>query len=233
MHITSGGQNIEHGSKIVPLLGPEVSGAQFTADWTSRFTDAWLNLFRQAGWIGKPNLHFLEIGCFEGRTTLWLLENVLTDPTDTIHVIDTFEGSPEHGEELRADLYTRFNRNITPFKDKVRVDIRPSFEALLRMNDNTLMYGSGAALYDFVFVDGSHYQGDVITDAVLAWRLVRPGGMMVFDDYIWQWQDPITERINEPRRGIDAFRQAFHYEYDIVLNGPQFGVRKKNGESAQ
>jgi len=44
---------------------------------------------------GLPNLTFLEVGCFEGRATTWLLKNILTDKTSKIIVVDTFEGSPE------------------------------------------------------------------------------------------------------------------------------------------
>jgi hypothetical protein len=42
---------------------------------------------------GKPNLNFLEIGCFEGRGTDWNLTNILTDPTSKITVVDPFLGS--------------------------------------------------------------------------------------------------------------------------------------------
>ncbi|MCM8831199.1 MAG: hypothetical protein NC918_03280 [Candidatus Omnitrophica bacterium] len=31
----------------------------------------------------KPNVHYLEIGVFEGRSFFWRLENILTHPTPT------------------------------------------------------------------------------------------------------------------------------------------------------
>lgn len=39
--------------------------------------------------------------------------------------------------------------------------------------------------FDFYYVDGSHVAPDVMADAVLGWRLLKPGGIMVFDDYEW------------------------------------------------
>ncbi|QSR86261.1 class I SAM-dependent methyltransferase [Candidatus Methylacidiphilum infernorum] len=41
---------------------------------------------------GKPAIQFFEIGTFEGRSALWVLENILTDPASSLTVIDTFDG---------------------------------------------------------------------------------------------------------------------------------------------
>lgn len=39
--------------------------------------------------------------------------------------------------------------------------------------------------FDLVYIDGSHLRLDVLSDASMAWRLLREGGVMVFDDYEW------------------------------------------------
>jgi predicted O-methyltransferase YrrM len=36
--------------------------------------------------------------------------------------------------------------------------------------------------YDLIYIDGSHFPADVLEDAVLSWRLLKPGGMLIFDD---------------------------------------------------
>jgi predicted O-methyltransferase YrrM len=56
------------------------------------FTDkisAWTNLLSE--FKGKPGINYLEIGTFEGRSALWVLENILTHPTSTLTIIDAFE----------------------------------------------------------------------------------------------------------------------------------------------
>ena len=40
---------------------------------------------------GKPDVHFLEVGTYEGRTALWFLDNILTHPTSTMTIVDFFE----------------------------------------------------------------------------------------------------------------------------------------------
>ncbi len=37
--------------------------------------------------------------------------------------------------------------------------------------------------YDLIYVDGSHEAEDVLVDAVMAWRLLKVAGMVIFDDY--------------------------------------------------
>ena len=37
--------------------------------------------------------------------------------------------------------------------------------------------------FDLIYIDASHYAPDVLSDAVLAFKLLKPGGILIFDDY--------------------------------------------------
>lgn len=66
----------------------------------------------------KENLNFLEIGSFEGRSTGWLLENVLTHDSSKIICIDTFDGGFEH-KNMNLDLqnlFEIFKNNISEYQ---------------------------------------------------------------------------------------------------------------------
>ena len=52
------------------------------------FKSDWENHLKE--FKGKPDIHALEIGAHEGLSTVWQLENILTDPTSTITSIDIF-----------------------------------------------------------------------------------------------------------------------------------------------
>lgn len=172
----------------------------FTADWHSHNIPHWRRILEP--YRGQPDVRVLEIGSFEGRSTVWLLENVLTHETARIDCIDTFKGSAEHrrmGLDL-DDLHVQFLMNIEPHRDKVSVFRGPSQDIL---RDRWLALGS----YDLIYIDGSHKAADVLEDAVLSFRLLKVGGLMIFDDYAWSGGGP-TE-FDNPKRGVDAFYHAY------------------------
>ncbi len=203
------------GMHMIPLDSSTlpVTEPVFSANW-SRGRDYWGEMFDALEVTGKPGLRVLEIGCFEGSATLWLLENVLTDPTSRIDVIDTFESSPEL-ELTGSDcsMLGRFAGNVAPYADKVTV-MQGTSESVLR----TLPV---AETYDFIYVAGSHTAPDVLTEAVLAWPLLKRRGVMAFDDYLLR--GPEHER---PRIGIDAFRRAFRAQMALIFEEFQLAVAK-------
>ena len=39
---------------------------------------------------GRPELTYLEVGVFEGKSVVWMLENILTDPSSKVTAVDIF-----------------------------------------------------------------------------------------------------------------------------------------------
>lgn len=160
---------------------------QFTTDWSLSIAH-WPQMLSE--FIGRPNLRFLEIGCFEGRTTLWLVKNVLTEPSSVIEVIDTFAGNREFNEQgIDGSSWPRFEFNLSEHLQSGKVIIHRglSYEILRSMDGK----------FDFIYVDASHFAADVLADAVLAWPLLKYDGLMCFDDYLWgrgapAWQTPMV-----------------------------------------
>jgi hypothetical protein len=74
-----------------------------------------------------------------------------------------------------------------------------------------------------IYVDGSHEAADVLADAVLAWPLLAPGGLLGFDDYKWQ-KFPEPERC--PGVAIDGFLAAMRGRYRELHRGYQVWVQK-------
>lgn len=193
---------------------------QFTTDWHSHNIPLWRQIF--AEYKDRPGVRALEIGSFEGRSTIWLLENVLTHPTAQIDCIDTFEGSVEHGRMgLDLDnLRDRFLRNVQPYSKKVCF-YRGLSQEVLR---DYLFTPYRAPRYDFIYIDGSHKAADVLEDAVLSFRLLKIGGLMVFDDYAWAGGGP-TE-FDNVKRGVDAFYHAYQNQLHTVHQSYQAVFRR-------
>ena len=196
---------------------------QFTNDWFSWAPEVWTQLIPLLpGEPGKRN--FLEIGSFEGRSTVWIIENMMTEG-DHLDCVDTWQGGEEHGEEDMGAVFRRFQTNIELAMGKFD---RKRFALPWRSDSLTYL---GAAIgegnqrpYDFIYIDGSHIAKDVLTDACMAWPLLKPNGIMVFDDYMWGNPRDVLHR---PKMAIDSFSTTFAEELDIVHVGYQYAVRKK------
>jgi len=194
---------------------------QFTNDWFQQTTEpVWTELFKsfQAGRI-------LEIGCFEGRSTCFLIETLGARGPVALHCLDTWDGGEEHratGVDMAA-VERRFDHNtahairraghpVTVEKHKGR-----SVEGLARL------LARGETGFQFVYVDGSHQAPDVITDAVLAFELTAPGGVIAFDDYLWKPEDGeiADSPLRRPKPAVDAFTNLFDDKIRI-LNLPLY-----------
>ena len=179
----------------------------FSVDWFSCYIHNWTHFLQK--FKDKPNLRFLEIGSYQGRSTVWLLENILTHDTSSITCIDTFEGSAEHFEYHQNDLQTLFqvfSHNISKFKNKVNIIKNKSQIALKQINEE----------YDFIYIDGDHTASSVIEDAILSFSLLKKGGIMIFDDYEW----------DDPKRAIDAFLSIYADKINVLFISTQVYIEK-------
>ncbi|UOF81559.1 methyltransferase domain [Bacteriophage sp.] len=164
------------------------------------------------------NKMFLEVGCFEGRATCWMLENMLAD-NGSITCIDTFEGSEEHTKLELGNLQDIFVHNIetsAKLTQHYRVMPMTSYEGLARLIGDKQQY-------DFIYIDGSHTAPDVMTDACMAFGLLKQGGIMLFDDYLWKDMPGVLHR---PKLAIDLFVTLFSEQCDLAMIGYQLAVKK-------
>jgi predicted O-methyltransferase YrrM len=82
--------------------------------------------------------------------------------------------------------------------------------------------------YDFIYVDGSHNADDALADAVMCFGLLRPGGVMLFDDYLWE--DGVSAYLSRPKQSIDAFVNMFYHRLKLGLVNYQLAIVKKELE---
>lgn len=173
----------------------------FSCDWFSP----------QIPFISKSLQHvssvkrILEIGSFEGRSTVWFLESF---PNAQMVCVDTFLGSPEHVEanmEL-STLFERFSENTKAFQD--RLEVR-------RGHSSKMLYGLEPESFDVIYVDGSHTEADTLMDLVLSYGLLSPGGVILVDDY----NQPAFPGV---RKAVDTFISVYkptviHNQYQLHM----------------
>ena len=190
---------------------------QFTEDWFTRNLAEWNQVIPQL----KPR-KILEIGSYEGRSACYFIEQFAADHQIELHCIDTWGGGREHAASDMPAVESRFDNNIakaqavagnaaTVVKHK-----KPSNIALTE-----LAAQGHLSAFDLVFVDGSHQAADVLSDAVISFQLLRVGGLMIFDDYLWGLQvESKQDPLEIPKLGIDAFLNVFQRKMQIVRDVP-------------
>ena len=173
----------------------------FGPDWFSRHIPVWQHLGGQLGWRGETPLVAVEVGSYEGRSACWMLQHWLRHPDSRLYCIDSFVGTPRGGVVDAPSLQARLVANLeaTGQGRQVEVFAMPSDLGLREL----WLRGVQA---DVVYLDGSHTAADTLSDAVLAFKLLRAGGLMIFDDYLWREH---TDLLLCPKPGIDAFTTVF------------------------
>ncbi len=195
-----------------PLPHPKY---RFTFDWVAPHAASWETDLEHLR--GKPAVRGLEIGCFEGQSACWFLDNVLTHPTSRLTCVDPF-AIPMDSVLLRY-FEGYFDHNVAASGAGERVTkLIGSSQVVLR----TLQ----PSQFDFVYVDGSHRVGDVLQDAALAWPLLRSGGTAIFDDY--DLVDDVADGLlaRAPGRALDPFVVMLGKSVAVVRKDWQLVLRK-------
>jgi predicted O-methyltransferase YrrM len=197
---------------------------EFTNDWfdNAGAKSIWPGILKE--W--KPT-KILEIGSYEGASASFVIESNTWGKID-LYCVDTWEGGLEHKQENidMKSVERRFDRNVGIAKSKCNFSI----DIIKRKGYSSdqlveLLHEGHQKSFDLIYIDGSHTAADVLLDALLSFKLLRVGGMMIFDDYLYH---SINEKLLEaPKIGIDAFTST-HFDKIEILRLPiyQMFVKK-------
>ena len=190
---------------------------EFTNSWFEDHRRIWDDLIQSL----LPS-KILEVGSFEGRSTCYLIDTLASQEPLLVHCVDTWQGGVEHqsGGQMESDMSAvevRFRRNIelaisrSPCSVNLIVDKARSSVALAKL------IVDGNSDFDLIYVDGSHNATDVLMDALMCFQLLRVGGVMVFDDYIWHEGLPVeVDPLRCPKIAIDAFTTIFARKLRLI-----------------
>ncbi|WP_420466764.1 class I SAM-dependent methyltransferase [Panacagrimonas sp.] len=197
---------------------------EFTVDWFTNKAGAWARLLDP-----NPPGNVLEIGSWEGRSSCYIVDRFAAKHPLQLFCVDTWGGGIEHGRWTMSEVESRFDRNLA-----IAVEQAPHPVRLRKIRCHSaaalaqLIVEFAEPPFDLIYVDGSHQAPDVLTDAVLAFRLLRVGGVMIFDDYQWRMKPPLGDNpLTRPRPAIDAFARLFADKLRRLECHPQqYAVRK-------
>ena len=135
--------------------------------------------------------------------------------------VDTWQGGIEHDKNAMPEIERRFDRNVMLAKQRaphtviVKKFRKSSIDALAEI------IALRESPFDLVYIDGSHQAPDVLSDAILAFQLLRIGGIMIFDDYLWRLEpEGRQDSLNMPKPAIDSFINIFQRKLKIISGLP-------------
>lgn len=190
-------------------------------DWFTPNIPTWLSTFDLYKFRDGRKILVLEIGSWEGLSSYFILDNL---KNAYITCVDTWEGADEHklGDAnvmgYLENIESKFDKNLEKYNSRL---IKNKKSSLKYFSDNTLLKN----YYDLIYIDGSHYCDDVIIDAVKGFEMLKVGGVMIFDDYLWQaYEDPI----DNPAAAINSFLKLKEGCYKPLFVNYQIGIEKTN-----
>jgi len=195
-------------------------------DWSMVHRSHWSSLLQKL--ISPKQITIIEVGCFEGRSTVWFAEFLKNNSDSELLCIDTWEGGEEIARlNLKFDMNVikeNFSNNINqhPCKDQITV-----FEGSSELHLSNLL----SAYYqtvDFIYLDGSHTQRDTLVDLTLSLLLIKKGGIIIVDDYLNNMAT--NSPLFRPKDAVDFVVKSFgnEVEFSITPERQAVIIRKKN-----
>lgn len=176
---------------------------EFTAAWHDSHAEIWRQVILPL--LPETPRRWLELGSYEGKSAAWTLEHAIRDGDELVCVDGWWN----------AEVEQRFDANVGSRVTKIKM---PHAEYLLAA-------AARGESFDAIYVDGDHDAPAVLSDCILAWKVLRPNGVMICDDYHWHggWKKPGAV---EPCHAIDGFLRSYATRLRVLHHGYQVMVQR-------
>ena len=175
----------------------QVRDYHFTEDYFTHRLKIWEPYLQTLA--NQSGIQALEIGSFQGMSACWLLDNILTHSSAKLIC-------------LEAKFDPKFRLNIAKSEAGEKVEV-------LEDNPHKILPSLELDNWDLINLQDRCKQPDYVEKtARLAWKLLKVGGIMIFNDY--GWKNRANPQQN-PKLGIDNFLNSVSTQVDILKKIPQ------------
>lgn len=125
------------------------------------------------------NFKYLEIGSFEGNSSMFVAKNF---PNSRIYCIDNWVGTEEYGDLKFSIIEKNFDKNMKEFVN---------YQKFKQTSDD--FFKNNKCSFDVIYIDGYHKGYQVFEDFKNSWQVLKSGGIIIFDDFIWNFFEKIED----------------------------------------
>ena len=185
---------------------------KFSTSWFLDRIPTWTKLLKD--FKGKPDINYLEVGTLEGRSAIWVLENIATHPTSKVTLIDTF--SENNRDTLMSNL------KLSGQADRVKILAGYSTDKLKELPADSM---------DLVYIDGSGKGTVMLSDLTSCWHLLKLNGIVTISRY--QLNDQLRKALGlelgdpGPQETIDTFLKFYKPYIKVLAYEPNHVVFQK------
>ena len=155
----------------------------------------------------------LEIGCFEGLSSVFFADNFLDNPKSSLTCVDPFLtiNNNDHTQFLQNSEEMNFDFNISICENSDRITIHKITSDKFFENNNQT--------YNFIYIDGCHLPDFIKRDMENSFNILEKNGIMWMDDY--GGGDGI-----QIKNTMNTFLKKYHGQYDLIHTGYQLAIKK-------
>jgi hypothetical protein len=186
---------------------------KFTTIWFFSAIYHWHKLFLEFDKYNK-SLNILEIGSFEGQSTLFFLKKF---KNSKISCVDPWVNYDQNVEYEFEKIENQFDKNISSYKDRVI-----KFKML---SDQFFDQKLNNEIYDIIYIDGDHYFKSTYKDLINSFEVLKVNGLIIIDDFIAY--DFYKKNLNEnPFGAIIVFLNKFRKNIKFIKITNQLILQK-------
>ncbi len=192
----------------------------FTRNWFRLRNLSTFRKFVHPQFAGKP-INYLEIGVFEGMSMVWMMQKILIHPDSRAVGVDPWLMTRKMDSKKMEIVQWRANNNIVPWKDRCTLIQGNSAEVIRLMGGRKGFAGITKNSVDLAMIDGDHNAPAVVDDARIVYKVMKNGGVILFDDvendhtkplHVKQGRDQWLEEIGDGAKHLWSHKYMAAYE---------------------
>lgn len=153
----------------------------------------------------------LEIGCYEGLSSVFLAETLLNNSQSTLTCVDPFLSinDNDHKQWLTTTEEQNFDYNISVCTNSERIEVNKV--------TSDKFFETNTKSYTFIYIDGCHIPDFITRDMENSFKCLENNGIMWMDDYVG---------IGSVATTMHAFLDKYSGQFTLIHKGYQLAIRK-------
>jgi predicted O-methyltransferase YrrM len=180
-----------------------------------KYSQQWFNFSEIKGRIlsfinisNKNNI--LEIGSFEGQSSVFFAEHLLNHPESLLTCVDPFLliDNNDHKDFLN-NVEDNFDYNISICKNSSKV--------IVKKTTSDKFFETNNQKFNFIYIDGCHECDFIQRDMNNAFNVLESGGIMWMDDYGGGKNGMIKKTMDDVILKLGSSIKIIHSGYQIAI----------------